>query len=131
MTTNPLDAAGEVEDQGRLTRELERIEAQLAREMNMSRQSLRRRLPEMLRREEVIETALVSEWLMLYAAAMDYATHRTAGPPPVARDEEGPQNAALAAFGVAHPCAPCVSTRGLISRRRFRPTTHRLRARVH
>ena len=96
MTTNPLDAVGELEDQARLTRELERVEAQLAREMNMSRQSLRRRLPEMLRREEVVETALVSEWLMLYAAAMDYATYRTAGPPPVARDEEGPQSAALA-----------------------------------
>ena len=70
MTTNPLDVVGELEDQARLTRELERIEAELARVLDMSRQSLRRRLPEMLRREEVVENALVSEWLMLYAAAM-------------------------------------------------------------
>lgn len=84
MTTNPLDVVGELEDQACLARELQRIEAELASVLGMSRQNLRRRLPEMLRREEVVENALVSEWLMLYAAAMEYATYRTAGPPPVA-----------------------------------------------
>lgn len=71
MTTNLLDKVGEFEDQERVARELEHVEARLALEMRMSRRDLRRRLPEMLRRDQVVESELISEWLMLYSAAMD------------------------------------------------------------
>ena len=100
MNASPLDRTGREENQGDVTQELNRVEEQLAFRLKLGRKELRRRLPQMLRDEEVYEDELVSEWLMLYSAAMDYAAQRTSGPRPVARDEEeGPHSAALAAFG--------------------------------
>jgi len=81
--------------------ELNELERQLAAQLRIPARTLRRQLVRMLRTGELDETPLVAQWLAAYSAAIECAAER-AGPPrdlPL-REEQGPQEAALAAFGV-------------------------------
>jgi hypothetical protein len=94
----PLEVVSHVETKELALLELERVEVELAARLGIPRPQLRRRVVAMLRAGELDEDAVVTRWLAAYDVAMEYAS---AGPPQRSstKDDQGPQDAALAAFG--------------------------------
>lgn len=98
---SPFDVAVQAETEAIVLATLDEVESRLAAQLGIPRRSLRRRLLPLLRSGAVAEDELVSRWLAAYHTAMEYAAERASGPPRNLRgmDEQGPHEAALAAFG--------------------------------
>lgn len=96
-----FDVPAQQETEESVLAELDELEAQLAAELRINPRVLRRQLVRMLRTGEVVETALVARWLAAYHCVMECAAER-AGPPRDlhVNEDQGPLEAALAAFGV-------------------------------
>jgi len=96
-----FDVPAQQETEESVLAALNELEMQLAARLRIPARTVRRQLVRMLRTGELDETALVAQWLAAYHAAMECAAER-AGPPRdlSPREEQGPQEAALAAFGV-------------------------------
>lgn len=102
-TTNKssFDVAAHLETEEFVLATLAELEVRLAARLKLQRGTLRRRLLPLLRSGEVAEDELVAQWLAAYHAAMEYAAERASEPPrdPSGMSEQGPHDAALAAFG--------------------------------
>lgn len=102
MGHSPLDVLATVETEENIIARLEELELELAARYEIPKRQLRRELPRRIRAGEVDENSRTEEWLFLYSAAIEYATIQTGGPPRAAapsNTEQGPHDAALAAFG--------------------------------
>lgn len=96
-----FDVEAQVETEELVLAALLDLEVRLAARLKLPRGTLRRRLLPLLRSGAVAEDELVSKWLAAYHAAMEYAAERASEPPRDlgGMDEQGPHDAALAAFG--------------------------------
>lgn len=99
---SPFDREMQIETAELANAALEQLEARLTARLQLPRRFRRRNLLALLRSGQIAEDELISQWLAAYHTVMEYAAERASGPP---RDhsrieEQGPPEAALAAFGI-------------------------------
>ena len=72
MRLDDLDREPQIETRESLERDLACVEAELAREYQISGEAVRRELVNRVRSGAIPETAKVTEWLALYTAVMEW-----------------------------------------------------------